>query len=467
MKKTYVLDTNILIGSPSAPFAFDEHTVVVCEVTLDELDVLKRTPGERGASAREAIRALEQLREESCITILSSETTITDGRALPGGGKFCIYSHDKLDVRDENNADGIILRSCQAMAFNALLKDSQIILVTNDINMRIRAEARGIKAEEYRTDRATLLENQYKGRCTAEAPTDYIDRFYRDRALTVDENILVNNVPYIFTPNEFVLLVDKNDRSHSAIGRFDGTAIVPLQTIGKTVYGVRPRNVAQKFAIEALLESFENAPLCILKGPAGTAKTFLSLAAGLAQVLEGERVYNKILVCRPNIKFDNDIGYLKGSEAEKIEPLIRPVYDNLEQLTRIPGEHKDGADTTNYAQDLFDRGVVTAQALAYMRGRSLSNTWLLIDEAQNMTPTQAIGIVTRCGIGTKVILCGDPEQIDDPHLDSRTNGLSYTAERMKGSPLCWQVSFDDSECVRSALALEAIHRMSPKGIKLR
>jgi len=177
------------------------------------------------------------------------------------------------------------------------------------------------------------------------------------------------------------------------------------------------------------LPSIESAPLVILKESVGIAKTFYALTTGLAQTLEnnGDFSFDRILVARPNVKFDEDIGYLKGGEDEKIELLIRPIIDNLEQLTRTTPENKDGCITNSYVQDLFDREIITAQALAYMRGRSITNTWIIIDEAQNMTPAQAFGIISRAGIGSKIVLVGDPKQIDNPHLDSRTNGLSYVA----------------------------------------
>lgn len=455
--KTYVLDTNVLMTSPYAIYAFDEHNVVIVDITLEELDRLKTLPGERGANARETIRILDNLQKLG---------SLVKGIDLPGGGNLRIATKTTTALAAStngyaNSADNIILQYCEDNK-NSL---KNLVLVTNDINMRIKAEVRGICAEVFKTDQAASLHEQYTGRCRVTVTSDGIASFYSSHEMSLDNVVDVEgDREYQFSLNEFALLIDECDPKHTAIARYDGAKFVPLIHDRANPYGVRPRNIGQKFAQEALMTAVEQAPLVILKGPAGTAKTFYSLAAGLEKTLGKEPTFDRILVARPNIKFDEDIGYLKGTEEEKIGPLIRPIFDNLEQLTRVDSEKKDGIGEKSYAQELFDRGIITAQALAYMRGRSIANTWIIIDEAQNMTPTQAFGIISRCGVGSKIILAGDPEQIDNPHLDARTNGLSYASERMKNSPLCWQITFDDEECVRSALALEAIRRMPPKGM---
>lgn len=210
------------------------------------------------------------------------------------------------------------------------------------------------------------------------------------------------------------------------------------------------------------MQPAEKAPLVIVKGMAGTSKTFYALAVGLEKLLNnptGE--YRRILISRPNAQFDSDIGFLPGDEREKISPLLRPVMDNLEQLVDSNEEkrYENEAELKGKLDELFDRGIIQAEALNFIRGRSIVNTYLIIDEAQNMTPNQAKGIITRAGKGTKVILLGDPNQIDRPFLDERTNGLSYASEHMKGSPLCWQITLNASECQRSALAMDAAGRL--------
>ena len=210
------------------------------------------------------------------------------------------------------------------------------------------------------------------------------------------------------------------------------------------------------------MQPASSAPLVIVKGMAGTSKTFYALAVGLEKLLNhpnGE--YRRMLICRPNAQFDDDIGFLPGDEKEKISPLLRPVMDNLEQLidSDEANRYEDEKELKGKIEEIFDRGLIQAEALNFIRGRSIVKTYLIIDEAQNMTPSQAKGIITRAGKDTKVILLGDPNQIDRPFLDERTNGLSYASEHMKGSPLCWQITMDTSECERSLLAMDAARRM--------
>ena len=229
-----------------------------------------------------------------------------------------------------------------------------------------------------------------------------------------------------------------------------------------TPYGISPRNAGQYFLQEALMQPAEKAPLVIVKGMAGTSKTFYSLAVGLEKLHNhptGE--YRRILICRPNAQFDEDIGFLPGDEQEKISPLMRPVIDNLEQLIDSSKEerYQDEEELRDKIDEIFERGIIQTEALNFIRGRSIVKTYLIIDEAQNMTPNQVKGIITRAGEGTKIILLGDPNQIDRSFLDERTNGLSYAAEHMKGSPLCWQITMSAEECERSALAMDALGRL--------
>lgn len=206
----------------------------------------------------------------------------------------------------------------------------------------------------------------------------------------------------------------------------------------------------------------KEAPLVIIKGMAGTAKTFYSLAVGMEKVYNNPtKEYRRIIVCRPNAQFDDDIGYLPGSEQEKIAPLMRPIIDNLEQILDSDEEdrYKDEEALSDKIAEVFERGIIQTEALNYIRGRSIAQTYLIIDEAQNMTPNQVKGIITRAGKNTKIILIGDPNQIDKPFLDEKTNGLSYAAKYMKGSPMCWQLTLLPEECERSELAMDAIKRL--------
>ena len=275
-------------------------------------------------------------------------------------------------------------------------------------------------------------------------------------------NELGERKPVDLVCNQFVILRADQSSKKTQLGRFDGKKIVPLAYKKKKPYGISPRNVGQYFLQEALMTGAEEAPLVIVKGMAGTAKTFYSLAVGLHALLETETpAYRRILISRPNVHFDDDIGFLPGDEGEKIAPLLRPVIDNLELLVDQNEDERfaDERSLSGKIEELFARDLISAQALNFIRGRSVTKTYLIIDEAQNLTPKQAKGIITRAGMGTKIILLGDPNQIDNPLLDERTNGLSYAAETMKGSPLCFQVTLSAEECERSALATDAVQRM--------
>ncbi|NTV77604.1 MAG: AAA family ATPase, partial [Clostridiales bacterium] len=263
--------------------------------------------------------------------------------------------------------------------------------------------------------------------------------------------------------NQFFVLRADQSSNKTQLGRFNGEKIVPLNYRKASPYGIRPRNAGQYFLQEALMESAQNAPLVIVKGMAGTAKTFYSLAVGLEKVMElNKKEYRKIIISRPNAQFDDEIGFLPGDEQEKIAPLIRPVIDNLELLIDQDDNqrYKDERELSGKIDELFDREIIVPQAMNFIRGRSITQTYMIIDEAQNLTPKQAKGIITRVGKGTKVILLGDPNQIDHPLLDERTNGLSYASEKMKDSPLCYQITLSASECERSDLAMDAIIRMN-------
>lgn len=455
-KKTYLLDTNVLITSPYALYAFDDNDVAIADITLEELDNLKTAPGDTGYNARETNRILNELQ---------TQNSIAAGILMPGGGRFHVetnYINEKLPAGwDEHRPDHRILRVAKGMSSKL---ENPVVLVTNDVSMRLKADICGVKAEDYNAEKSVDVAEQYRGRRTVDVTPSLLASFYEDGGL---EPRKIRGLDPVL--NEFFVLRNRQDIKKTALARFDGERIVPLRFLKEKPYGVIPRNVGQQFVQEMLMTSAEEAPLVILKGPAGTAKTFYTLAVGLEKVMRTDE-YRKILITRANVKFDEDIGFLKGTEEEKIMPLIRPSIDNLELLISARNKKKGDAlqerDVDTEVRSLFEDGIVTAQALAYLRGRSITNTWILIDEAQNLTPTQALGIITRAGIGSKIILAGDPDQIDHPRLDKRTNGLVYASERMKGSALCWQTSFEGHECTRSPLALDAAQRLTSKGLRI-
>ena len=456
MQKTYILDTNVLIQAPYALQSFEDNHLVLPLAVLEKLDGLKNTEGERGANARQAIRYLESLRTAG---------NLLEGVPLPGGGTLrlevnCVDVKLPEGFPDHKN-DNRILKVCLGLQN----RKTPVILVTKDIVVRVKAQMLGIQAEDFTTEQAPVSEEQYTGRCEVFVAEKKFEDF-KKKHITPEDVYQVDEagekLPVTLMPNQFVILKADQSARKTQLGRFDGKKIVPLSFHKKKPYGVSPRNVGQKFLQEALMADAEGAPLVIVKGMAGTAKTFYTLAVGLHAMLEQEEpAYRRILISRPNAQFDDDIGFLPGDESEKIAPLLRPVVDNLELLVDQNEKERfaDERSLSGKVEELFDRRIVDAQALNFIRGRSISKTYLVIDESQNLTPKQAKGIITRAGMGTKIILLGDPQQIDHPLLDERTNGLSYAAEKMKGSPLCWQVTMSAEECERSALAMDAVKRM--------
>ena len=456
MQKTYILDTNVLIQAPYALQSFEDNHLVLPLAVLEELDGLKNAEGERGANARQAIRYLESLRTAG---------NLLEGVPLPGGGTLrlevnCVDVKLPEGFPDHKN-DNRILKVCLGLQN----RKTPVILVTKDIVVRVKAQMLGIQAEDFTTEQAPVSEEQYTGRCEVFVAEKKFEDFKKKHIAPEDvyqADEAGEKLPVTLMPNQFVILKADQSARKTQLGRFDGKKIVPLSFHKKKPYGVSPRNVGQKFLQEALMADAEEAPLVIVKGMAGTAKTFYTLAVGLHAMMEQEEpAYRRILISRPNAQFDDDIGFLPGDESEKIAPLLRPVVDNLELLVDQNEKERfaDERSLSGKVEELFDRRIVDAQALNFIRGRSISKTYLVIDESQNLTPKQAKGIITRAGMGTKIILLGDPQQIDHPLLDERTNGLSYAAEKMKGSPLCWQVTMSAEECERSALAMDAVKRM--------
>ncbi|WP_026508583.1 PhoH family protein [Butyrivibrio sp. MC2013] len=458
MKKTYVIDTNVLIQAPYALECFEDNDLVLPLVVLEELDRLKNAEGEKGANARAAVRYLENLRQKG---------DLLKGIKNQGGGsvrveKNCVNIPLPDDLPDDKS-DNRILQVCMGISENS--KKAQIVLVTKDLLLRIKAHILGIKAEDFTTEQISDEDEQYIGRTEVFIPEELVSDFKKGGAditglYQVDET--GKKIPVTLHENEFLILKpDQSDRK-TLLGRVKKGKAVALKYQKCKPYGVTPRNVGQYFMQEALMASAQEAPLVIVKGMAGTAKTFYSLAVGLEKVFNnvtGE--YRRIIVCRPNAQFDDDIGFLPGDEQEKIAPLMRPIIDNLEQILDSDEEARygDEEELSDKVAEIFDRGIIQTEALNFIRGRSIAKTYLIIDEAQNMTPNQAKGIITRAGRDTKIILLGDPNQIDKPFLDKRTNGLSYAAKCMKDSPFCFQLTLSAEECERSALAMDAIKRL--------
>lgn len=458
LKKTYVLDTNVILYSSNALLAFGDNDVVIPEVVLEELDNFKKDKSELGANARQASRLIDNLRKQG---------NLVRGVPLPNGGTLRVeinYLKTAMPQHwERNKPDNRILQVCKA------LKDSgeEVTLITKDTFERIKADIVDVKSEDFYEKVVPVDDDQYTGRMEVYLTKAKMDEFYLEKKISPSDILRYNDeydeyyVPELFV-NQFLVMYSLENVKQSALGRFNGQYIVPLSYKDVRPLGLKTRNVGQRFMLECLYEDAEKAPLAIIKGPAGTAKTLFSLSVGLQKIMEDEDgKYRKILVCRPNVTMGEEIGFLPGSEEEKIAPYMRPVIDNLEILVDSDEKerYKNEGELQDKVKELFDRRIITTEAIAYLRGRSIIRQWVIIDEAQNLSPKQVKAIITRVGEGTKLILIGDPDQIDHPFMDSRSNGLCYASERMKGSPLCYQVSLKHEECERSPLAYEGSKRL--------
>ena len=439
MKKTFILDTNILIQTAGdALYGFDDNEVVVTHVTLEELDRKKTDMGEAGWGAREAIRKILALKDSGDYIkgvrigegIFRIETNHTHG-SLPEGW-------------DKARPDNLIIATAKALSE---LND-KVYLITNDAAMLIKARVAGVHAESYQNDQIDS-EKLYTGRCEIGAFPDDINKIYDNKTIDLP-NLPEEDEIY---ENEFVCL---KSGSQSALARYNEGKLHLINPKTR-VFGIEPKNQGQSFAMNALMAPAEEIPLVILKGAAGTGKTYCALAAGLEQVYRGcEALYDSIIITRSNTLPENeDLGFLPGSLEEKMGPLLAPFYDNVKSLLRKDSK-EDMSQIEMQTQDLMETGILQITSLAYIRGRSIPNSYIIVDEAQNMSRNQIKTLVSRCGIGTKLIIMGDPDQIDTPKLSKKSNGLVYLSEKMKGSKFCAQITFDENECVRSPLAAEAI-----------
>ena len=453
MVKRFVLDTNILMLDPNALFGFADNDVILTSTTLQELDNNKTAAGELGHHAREAIRLIEEAR---------SDGDLVKGVRLKNGGTLYVEP-DGIDAKYLPNGfflektDNRIISSCSYLQEleNASASPKPVILVSNDIAMRISASViLGADHVEHYKNRMSVEGQEFTGYIDLDVGPEVIDALYRDGRWSGEKTQAGRQWDDELTENLFVTL---HAGQQSALSVYQNGELRPVRP--KRIFGgVKPMNALQTYAIWALTNP--DIPLVILLGPAGTAKTFLSLAAGLEQTYTSQkasdRMYQKMLISRPNAEAgDPGFGYLPGSLQEKMQPLLLPYYDNLENL--FSGEDRSTAKTQ--VEDLFSAGVIELCALSFIRGRSLTNSFLICDEAQNATRLLIRDVVTRAGHGTKVVLAGDPEQVDSLYLDKYSNGLVFAAECFKDSPMAAVIKFGDGQSVRSPLAKEALRRM--------
>ncbi|MGM0437249.1 MAG: PhoH family protein [Bacillota bacterium] len=430
MKKIFVLDTNVLLMDPRAIFSFEEHDVVIPLPVVEEIDDQKSKNTDIGYNARETSRLLDELREKGN---LSKGVELEDGGCLRIviNGKDLILPKGLSSTKMDNR---IISTAIYLQRDN---ENREVILVSNDINLRIIADAFEIKAEEHKADRIDE-ENLITGFLDINISKDLIDKFYNNDELNRDE--FDKNKEIELTYNDFIQL-SASDGSATALGRYDGEKIVPLIFSKAHPSGITPLNREQRFAFELLLN--DDIQLVTISGKAGTGKTLLALAAGLSKVVN-EGKYKRLLVARPVIPMGKDMGYLPGTLEEKLQPWMQPIYDNLEFIL---SQNKN----SDYTYDqLIEEDLMQLEALTYIRGRSVPDQFIIVDEAQNLSQHEVKTIVTRAGKGSKIIFTGDPYQIDNPYLNLYKNGLTYLAHKFHNQKIAGHIMLQKGE--RSPLA---------------
>ncbi len=430
MPKHFVLDTNILLHDPRAIKQFGENEVVIPIFVLEEIDQFKKESSERGRNAREVARMLDGYR--------SKGEKLAEGAALENGGRLRVAAGQRsvpTALRESQIADHLILGV--ALDVRDTNPKDQTVFVTKDVNLRLRADALGLIAVDYDAERIDI-EELYSGMSELVVKGSDIDAFYAQGSLSLPGTAPVSN--------QYVLLRDGDSPSHTALGRYDGTAdkLVPMRKMRDGVWGIRPRNREQHCALDLLLS--DDIKLVTLVGKAGTGKTMLALAAGLQKVVE-ERTYSRLLVSRPIFPLGRDVGFLPGDLEQKLNPWMQPIYDNVEFLM---GLSKTDTKSGRSYRELIDMGFIEIEPLTYIRGRSIPNQFIIVDEAQNLTPHEVKTIITRAGESTKIVLTGDPYQIDNPYVDATSNGLTTIVEKFRNQPMAGHVTLSKGE--RSPLA---------------
>jgi len=447
-RKTFVLDTNVLLFDPQAIMKLGANDIIIPITVIEEMDKFKKDLNENGRNARQFSRFIDDMR---------SKGSLLDGVPLDnnkGGVLFVDLPDEKsttpmLNFLDSKTSDNIILAT--ALKHKNIDNRKTVIFITKDTNLRIKADLLGLKAVDYEPG-DQRIDELYAGIRYVECTKEEIDTFFRDKRVPLTH---LRNVGGIM-PNEYVILKNIVEPSHTALGRYDlssNSVVQLLKGVADGVWGIIPRNVEQIFAMDMLMN--DDMRLVSLVGKAGTGKTLLALAAGLALTIDSG-VYSKLLVSRPVFPLGKDIGYLPGDIDEKLNPWMAPIFDNLEYIlgsgeVSTAGKKKpaSGGGVRKW-QELINQGMLNIEPLTYIRGRSIANQYLIVDESQNLTPHEIKTIITRAGNFTKIVLTGDCYQIDNPYIDSSSNGLTYTVERFKGQKIAGHVTLAKGE--RSELA---------------
>jgi PhoH-like ATPase len=436
-KKTYVLDTSVYLTDSNCINSFGNNDIVIPLKVLEEIDNHKKRQDSVGSQARSIIRNLDALRDKGS---LSKGVRIDKGMGVVRVASYnplCLP--DDLDLDDSDNQIIATALSEQELAPHR----RKVVVVSRDINMRVKCDALGLLTEDYQAEQVVeSSEGLYTGRAEILVDEQVIDQFY------AGEDISIRKEEYLLYPNQFVMLISNSNDKKTALGRFINYS-TPLQRIIKSttkVWSTNPRNKEQQFAFELLMDPA--VPVVSLVGKAGSGKTLLALAAGLEQTFNKNSLYKKIVVTKPVEPVGKDIGFLPGTMEDKMMPWLAPIQDNLQFLM---------GDDKATLEMYMDKGQIEIEAMTFIRGRSISNAFIVIDEVQNMTQHEIKTVLTRVGEGTKIVLTGDIEQIDNVYIDATNNGLSYVVERLKEEDLTGHVTLLKGE--RSKVATIAATKL--------
>jgi len=433
VKKNFVLDTNVLLHDPRSIFGFGDNDVVIPIYVIEEIDNFKRDLSTLGRNARQVARYLDEFRTQGklaegvpigpdlgCVRVLMMD------RKLP----------PEMSAEGTHSIDDKIL--AVAVSLQAREKDRPTVFVSKDTNLRIRADAMGLHAADYDVE-GVQLDELWSGISELDVSPEEVNEFYASGTIPCP-----GEAP---PPNAFIVLRDRNNPQHSAVAKYSAAKQALVQLIKSPkegVWGIRPRNKEQSFALDLLLN--DEVRLVTIVGKAGTGKTLMAIAAGLQKTME-DGVYQKLLVSRPIFPLGRDIGYLPGSVEEKLNPWMQPIFDNVEYLMNLSRSEKKAGRGYH---ELLDLGILEIEPLTYIRGRSIPNQYIIVDEAQNLTPHEVKTIITRVGDGTKIVLTGDPYQIDNPYVDQTNNGLIHVVNRFKTERIAGHITMQKGE--RSPLA---------------
>lgn len=428
MKKTFVLDTNVILHDSSCIDQFEEHDIALPITVLEELDNFKKGNESINFHAREFVRRLDSMSGEELF-----DTGISMGENR-GNLRIVIepQSHPDLEgVFDPRKPDHQILNA--ALQLKGKSADHVVILVSKDVNLRMKGKSVGLKAQDYRNDQVADINTLYTGKRILEnVPEETVEAMYQVPFEISADDLEVD--PPLQAHEHLIL---KNHRK-SALSTYDPHTHTIKRVDKRTIFGITPRNAEQVFALSALLN--DDIPLVSISGKAGTGKTLLALAAAL----ENRRRYRQIFMARPVVPLSNrDIGYLPGEIKAKLDPYMQPMFDNLAVIQNQHGG--DANSQSEQVRKLLEEEKLVISALSYIRGRSLNRIYFIVDEAQNLTPHEVKTIITRAGEGTKIVLTGDIFQIDHPYLDTQSNGLTYLIERMRGQGLYAHITLEHGE----------------------